>query len=449
MSSKIFKSIWIVAFAVFITSMFFIMSVSYTYILETSKSQLKLETELYAKGVEHSGAFFFHELQIEDQRVTWVSADGTVLYDSVADKNTMDNHMDREEIREALETGYGESVRESDTVSGNYIYSAEQLSDGTVIRISITKISVSALFKSFAASIVVVIIFAIIASVFLASRLAKKIVEPINNIDPDKSNEYLGMKIYAEVEPLLHRIVKQQDQLKADRDEIEKASLIRQEFTANVSHELKTPLHSISGYAELIENGMVYDEDIKPFASKIRNESKRMTHLVEDIIVLTKLDGGAIKMKWEDCDFCRIVEMAVDSLSAASSENKVEIIKKLEPVNVYGIQQHLYSIVYNLCENAMKYNREGGSVTVKVKKRCDGVLLSVKDTGIGIPNESRDRIFERFYRVDKSRSKAVGGTGLGLSIVKHAVLIHGGSLMVNSIPGIGSEFTVLFPAKEA
>ncbi len=195
MSSKIFKSIWIVAFAVFITSMFFIMSVSYTYILETSKSQLKLETELYAKGVEHSGAFFFHELQIEDQRVTWVSADGTVLYDSVADKNTMDNHMDREEIREALETGYGESVRESDTVSGNYIYSAEQLSDGTVIRISITKISVSALFKSFAASIVVVIIFAIIASVFLASRLAKKIVEPINNIDPDKSNEYLGMKI--------------------------------------------------------------------------------------------------------------------------------------------------------------------------------------------------------------------------------------------------------------
>ncbi len=247
----------------------------------------------------------------------------------------------------------------------------------------------------------------------------------------------------------MHRIVKQQDQLKADRDEIEKASLIRQEFTANVSHELKTPLHSISGYAELIENGMVYDEDIKPFASKIRNESKRMTHLVEDIIVLTKLDGGAIKMKWEDCDFCRIVEMAVDSLSAASSENKVEIIKKLEPVNVYGIQQHLYSIVYNLCENAMKYNREGGSVTVKVKKRCDGVLLSVKDTGIGIPNESRDRIFERFYRVDKSRSKAVGGTGLGLSIVKHAVLIHGGSLMVNSIPGIGSEFTVLFPAKEA
>ena len=214
-----------------------------------------------------------------------------------------------------------------------------------------------------------------------------------------------------------------------------------------MSHELKTPLHAISGYAELLKNGLVKEEDIKPFAEKIHTESLRMTKLVEDIIDLTKLDSGGVDMKWEECDLYRIAENAVDSLEAAASAMDITIDIGGESAPVKAIPQLLYSIAYNLCDNAIKYNHTGGNVIVTVAQKEHSTVLSVKDTGIGIPEADQKRIFERFYRVDKSRSKEVGGTGLGLSIVKHAVMIHNGRIEVKSAVGEGSEFIVTIPNK--
>lgn len=448
MSRKIFKTIWIVAFVVFIASLFLIMGISYDYFTGVQKNQLKIETSLAANGVEKSGADYFEGLDTEEYRITWIDSDGTVLYDSDANAESMENHLSREEVSEALETGYGDSSRMSSTIAEEQYYAAQRLSDGTVIRIAVDQMTVWSVVLGFAPQICAVIIIALVVSLILASRLAKKIVEPVNRIDLDNPEEYLGKENFKEVEPLLVRIIKQQEQLKGDKAEIENASLIRQEFTANVSHELKTPLHAISGYAELLENGMVKNADIKPFAAKIRSESVRMTNLVEDIIDLTRLDGGGADMNWEECDLCRIVENALDSLSSAAAEKGVELEKDLQPATMRGVPQHLYSIIYNLCDNGIKYNHDGGKVKVKIRNNSDGILLSVKDTGIGIPKESQNRIFERFYRVDKSRSQDVGGTGLGLSIVKHAVIIHKGTIMVNSSPGKGAEFTVVFPKRE-
>lgn len=445
MSRKIFKTIWIVAFVVFIASFLFIMGISYDYFTGIQKDQLKIETSLAAYGVEVSGADYFEGLDTDEYRVTWIDSDGTVLYDSDANADTMENHLGREEVREALETGYGEGSRMSSTIAEEQYYAAQKLSDGTVIRISVDQMTIWSVMLGFAPQICAVIIIALVVSLILASRLAKKIVEPLNKIDLDNPGEYLGKENFKEVEPLLIRISKQQEQLKGDKAEIENASLIRQEFTANVSHELKTPLHAISGYAELLENGMVKNSDIKPFAAKIRSESVRMTNLVEDIIDLTRLDNGGGDVNWEECDLCRIAENAIDSLNSTASEKGVELKKDLQPASMRGVPQHLYSIVYNLCDNGIKYNHDGGTVRVKIRNNADGILLSVKDTGIGIPKESQNRIFERFFRVDKSRSQDVGGTGLGLSIVKHAVIIHKGTIMVNSSPGKGAEFTVIFP----
>ncbi len=447
MSKKIFNTIWIVAFAVFIAALFLALGIAYNHFTEAQKSQLASETAIAARGVEIAGEEFFDGLVSNEYRITWIDTDGEVLYESDADADDLENHLEREEVMEAIETGYGESERHSDTLGNVRLYSAMRLSDGTVLRLSIEHMSVWSLLLSLAQPIVIGIFVVIALSIILAFKLAKKIVEPINNIDPDRPNDYLGDDKYKEIEPLLRRLSKQQEQIKWDKEQIETASLIRQEFTANVSHELKTPLHAISGYAELLENGMVKNADIKPFAGKIRSESVRMTRLVEDIIDLTKLDGGGADMTWEDCDLARIAENAVDSLSDVASFKEVELKTDLESAPINGVPQHLYSIVYNLCDNGIKYNRKGGTVSVTIRNRDDGICLWVKDNGIGIPKESQGRIFERFYRVDKSRSKDVGGTGLGLSIVKHAALIHGAKIFIKSAPEKGSEFTVVFPKK--
>ena len=250
---------------------------------------------------------------------------------------------------------------------------------------------------------------------------------------------------YAEVELLLKRLEQQKEQIRRDQAEIEKTSLIRQEFTANVSHELKTPLHVISGYAELIESGMVRQEDIRPFAGKIRAESQRMAKLVEDIIDLTKLDSGGIGMQWEDADLRQIAESAVESLAVEAEAADVTLSVEGESATLCGIHQYLFSIVYNLTDNAIKYSRPGGRVVLRTENLSGQVRLTVTDNGIGIPPEHQDRVFERFYRVDKSRSKEVGGTGLGLSIVKHAARLHQARIDLESEPGRGSVFSVTFP----
>ena len=447
MSSKIFKAIWIVAISVFLASLLLIMGTLYNYFSSLQRNQLRIETELAAQGVALSGESYFNQLKTENYRITWVGPDGSVLFDNEADAATMQNHLEREEIKQALEEGFGEATRHSFTLADQQYYAAKRLPDGSVLRMSIAQMSVWSLLFGFAQPICFIILAALILSYVLASRIAKKIVKPINEIELDYPDQYYGKEDYKEIEPLLRHISAQQMQLKQDQQEIEKAAMIRQEFSANVSHELKTPLHAISGYAELLENGLVKEEDIKPFAAKIHNESLRMTRLIEDIIDLTKLDNGGTEMKWEICDFFRITENAVDSLEAAASEMNVSIITSGENAPMTAIPQMLYSIAYNLCDNAIKYNHNGGSVSVSVTQNEQDTVLTVKDTGIGIPEEDQKRVFERFYRVDKSRSREVGGTGLGLSIVKHAVMIHGGKITLNSVVGEGTEFIVTIPNK--
>ena len=445
MSNKIFKGIWIVALSVFLASLVFIMGLSYNYFTGLQKNQLRNETELAAEGVANAGMHYFDDLNTEGYRITWIGADGDVLYDSDADTATMENHVERKEVKQALAAGYGESVRYSSTLSDKQLYAAKRLPDGSVIRLSIVQATVWMLILGFVQPICIVILIALALTFVLASHIAKKIVKPINEIDLNKPEQYYGQENYKEVEPLLLHIAAQQSQLKKDQEEIEKTSLIRQEFTANVSHELKTPLHAISGYAELLENGMVREEDIKPFAGKIRSESSRMTKLVEDIIELTKLDNGGAEIEWEDCNLLRIAENAVDSLDAAASALHVAVSVDGTDAPIKGSPQTLYSIVYNLCDNAIKYNHAGGSVSVTVCPQKNDTVLTVKDTGVGIPEACQDRVFERFYRVDRSHSTEVGGTGLGLSIVKHAVMIHGGRITVSSEIGKGTEFMVILP----
>ena len=445
MSNKIFKGIWIVALSVFLASLVFIMGISYNYFTGLQKSQLRNETELAAQGVANVGMNYFDNLNTEGYRITWIGADGSVLYDNEADTATMENHMEREEVKQALAGEYGESTRYSDTLSVKQLYAAKRLPDGSIVRLSIVQVAIWALILGFVQPICIVILIALVLTFVLASRIAKKIVKPINEIDLNKPEQYYGQENYKEVEPLLLHIAAQRNQLKKDQEQIEKTALIRQEFTANVSHELKTPLHAISGYAELLENGMVKEEDIKPFAGRIRSESSRMTKLVEDIIELTKLDNGGAEMEWEDCNLLRIAENAVDSLDAAASALNISVSVDGTDAPIKGIPQTLYSIVYNLCDNAIKYNHAGGSVSVEIRPQKNDTVLTVKDTGVGIPEECQDRVFERFYRVDRSHSTEVGGTGLGLSIVKHAVKIHGGRIKINSEIGKGTEFVVTLP----
>ena len=447
MSSKIFKAIWNVALLVFLASLLLIMGSLYAYFSSIQKNQLRVETELAAQGVALSGADYLDGLNNGNYRITWVSSEGEVLFDDEADTTTMQNHMERPEIRQALKEGYGEASRHSYTLADQQYYAAKRLPDGSVLRMSVAQLSVWSLLIGFGQPICFVILAALILSYVLASRIAAKIVKPINELDLTHPAQYYGKQNYEEIQPLLRHIAAQQAQLKRDQEEIEKAALIRQEFSANVSHELKTPLHAISGYAELFENGLVKEEDIKPFAKKIHAESLRMTRLVEDIIDLTKLDNGGTEMKWEDCDFYRITENAVDTLEAAASAMDISFTVSGETAPVTAIPQLLYSIAYNLCDNAIKYNYRGGSVSVSVLQNAQHTVLTVRDTGIGIPAEEQDRIFERFYRVDKSRSKEAGGTGLGLSIVKHAVLIHHGTIRLSSSPGKGAEFVVSIPNK--
>ena len=448
MNKKIFNAIWIVAIVVFLASLIFIMGVSYNYFSGVQLKQLRTEAELASQGVSMSGLDYLNGLEAKDYRITWIDADGTVLFDNAVNANEMENHLEREEIIEALADGYGESVRYSNTLSDKQLYSAIRLSDGSVLRLSSVQMAVWALLLGFAQPICLVILIAFVLSFVLASRLTKRILTPINGIDPDDPLQHIDEEEYKEIAPLLRRIQSQNEQLKRDQKEIEKAALIRQEFTANVSHELKTPLHAISGYAELIEKEMVKEEDIKPFAGRIREESTRMTKLVEDIIDLTKLDNGGVEMKWEDCDLYRIAENAVDSLETPASQLDVIINIQGSDAPSWGVPQLLYSIIYNLCDNAIKYNHADGCVDVIVQPNKYETSIIVKDTGIGIPEECCERIFERFYRVDKSRSKEVGGTGLGLSIVKHAVMIHNGKIEVKSKVGEGTEMLVSIPNKQ-
>ena len=449
MRTKIFRSIWLVLVSALLISYALIVGLLYDHFTDEQLAQLRNETKLVSQAVVLNGLDFFDKLGTTDFRITWITADGKVLYDNEADEQAMENHLEREEIRDALQNGYGESRRYSSTLLEQQLYTAQKLPDGTVLRLSVTQTTIWNLFLRFLLPLGAILVIEVILSFVLASSLSRRIVEPLNELNLDSPLENADHEAYTEILPLLRRLDDQHKQLAKDREELEKTSLIRQEFTANASHELKTPLHVISGYAELLESGMVPTEESRRlFAGKIRTESQRMSKLVEDIIDLSQLDVGGVGMTRENTDLYRIAVNAVESLESTAAGAGVTLSVSGESAIIYGVPQVLYSIIYNLCSNAIHYSDRGDSALVTVRDFPDHALLTVSDNGIGIPEEDLDRIFERFYRVDKSHSKEVGGTGLGLSIVKHAAKVHDAEISVKSTLGKGSVFTVKFPKKQ-
>ena len=346
----------------------------------------------------------------------------------------MENHADRPEVKEALENGRGSNVRRSDTLNEEMFYYAVRLSDGTILRVSKTMDTAFRTALNVLPGMGVIAVVMLLLAAALSRNQVAKMIRPINELD---LNVPLENEMYEELTPLLKRIDEQNKQKDAIAD-------MRKEFSANVSHELKTPLTSISGYAEIMKNGLVKPEDMKVFSERIYNEASRLITLVEDIIKLSKLDEGAIEVEKEDVDLYELTREIVSRLAPQAESRNVHLEVTGENVIYHGVRQILDEMIYNICENAVKYNKKGGSVSVWVGATLKGKKVIVSDTGIGIPKDQQERIFERFYRVDKSHSKETGGTGLGLSIVKHGAIMHNAQIHVESKVGKGTKMELTF-----
>lgn len=549
MTKKIFQSIFLVAGAVLLASLLIIMGFLYSYFGGVEENQLRDELSLAAAAVEDGGTDYLSRLTADRCRLTWIAADGSVLYDTRTDAESLENHASRAEVSQALTTGTGESTRYSSTLMEKTMYYAQRLDDGTVLRISISRATVGMIAVGMIQPLLIVLIVALILSGLLARRLSRRIVDPLNSLDLEHP---LDNDAYEELSPLLKRIHRQhveiQTQLRELREKTDEFTQItgsmreglilldehgsilsinaaaqmlfgadaqcvgrdfltversheisaaiqaavtdghsevraehagrvyqfdisritsngkllgtvilafditeqefaernRREFTANVSHELKTPLQGIIGSAELIENGMVRPDDLPRFVGHIHAEAARLVTLIDDIIRLSQLDEGDA-MPTEPVDLLAVSQEAAENLHDAAAARDVTVSVTGQPSVIPGVRRLLYEVVYNLCDNAIKYNRGGGRVDVTVAADAGGSSITVADTGIGIAPEHQSRVFERFYRVDKSHSKASGGTGLGLSIVKHAVQYHHGRIELESTPGTGTTIRVVFP----
>ena len=549
MTKKIFRSILFTSLAVLLISLTVAVGCLYYYFVNIREELLQTELNLAAKAVEDVGIGYLDDLDTDGLRFTLVDRGGTVLADTDADLLTMESHGNREEIIEALSNGKGESSRYSSTLTEKTIYRALLLTNGNVLRVSVSQETALALIAGIIPWFILAAMLASVLSWMLAKQLSKRIITPLNQVD---LNNPLENDTYEELSPLLLKIHRQHEQIDAqlsqlrqktdefdhitanmkeglvlldasrkilsinrsamalfgvtdnavgedfltversrkishgvdmalanghtsiceersgcsyqldisriesggkvmglvilafDVSERERAEQTRREFSANVSHELKTPLTSIIASADLIENGLVKSEDMLRFIGHIKRESSRLMSLIDDIIRLSQLDEG-VQLPEEDVDLCDVAAEAVEQLRDAADKNRVHMELDAESCILHGVPRLLHEIVYNLTENAIKYNVPGGIVTVKVRKTDSGGVLKVSDTGIGIPPEHRERIFERFYRVDKSHSKQSGGTGLGLSIVKHAASYFDAEITVDSEEGKGTAVTVTFP----
>ena len=399
--------------------------------------EIRQEAQYIKAAIRDAGEGYLDEAASvqKETRLTLIGQDGQVLYDSEhTDEATLENHKNRPEVRQAVNLGEGQDVRRSDTLEQEMFYYALRLDDGTILRVARSMDSV------LRTALEVLPGMTIIAGIMLAFALAlsrwqvRRLIRPINEL---KLDDPLENEIYEEITPLLRRI----DEQNKEKDAI---ANMRKEFSANVSHELKTPLTSISGYAEIMKNGMVRPEDMKKFSERIYNEASRLITLVEDIIKLSKLDEGEIEVEKEDVDLYEMTREIVSRLAPQAQARKVRVQVTGESVIYHGIRQVLDEMIYNICENAIKYNKEGGSLSVWVGGTLQGKKVIVTDTGIGIPKDQQERIFERFYRVDKSHSKETGGTGLGLSIVKHGAMIHDAQIHVESEVGKGTKMEITF-----
>ena len=376
-----------------------------------------------------------HSLE-EDIRVTLVHADGTVYYDNFADPNAMDNHADRPEIRQALENGSGSDIRNSSTVDQSAFYYAVRLKNGDVMRLAQEASNIWSVYFRSMPLIVLLAAGMACVSLYLAHLLTARLVQPIERMTAHLNN-VSGVARYPELEPFM-------DMIEQQHEEILRSANMRVEFTANVSHELKTPLTSISGYAELIESGMAQGEQAKTFAAEIHKSANRLLTLINDIIRLSQMDAPMPDLKFEPVDLAQIATNTFEQLEMSARKADVTLQLDAKPAMVEADRQMMDELLYNLCDNAIRYNVHGGSVKLEVRPIRDKVIVCVQDTGIGISPENQEHVFERFYRVDKSRSKATGGTGLGLAIVKHIAVKHNAQIELESELGRGTKISVIF-----
>ena len=410
--------------------------VVYYQTMEILKNEIQQEADYIEAAVCISGVSYLEDMDAvrENTRVTLIDASGEVLYDSGKQEEHLENHLDRPEIQEALKSGSGQDVRRSETLDQDMFYYAVRLDNGTVLRVSKNMETVFSTAMSILPMMGVVACCMVIFALLLAKWQTAKLIYPINHLN---LAEPLENDMYEELTPLLQSIDKQN----REKDAV---ANMRKEFSANVSHELKTPLTSISGYAEIMKDGLVRPEDMKTFSERIYNEASRLITLVEDIMKLSKLDEGAVELEKEEVDFYMLTREICSRLAPQAEKRNVRVEVTGEPVHYLGVRQLLDEMLYNMIENAIKYNKEGGLVSVWVGNTLQGIKIIVRDTGIGIPKEEQERIFERFYRVDKSHSKATGGTGLGLSIVKHGALMHGAKIDVDSEVNKGTKMELIF-----
>lgn len=541
MTGKIIRSLFSLAMLVLVIGAALFSGILYGYYEKQSFASLAQEAEQLQQTMEYVSP----EQMRSADRITLISPDGTVLYDSVARADAMENHLSREEVVQALREGTGKSSHYSSTVLKKNLYYALRLEDGNILRLSREQSSLGAMLLNMAWPIAATVAGLLLLAAGLSVRLARQITQPINAISPDDPQD-----VYPELQPLTQRLRQQRETIRNQMDELsrrmrefsamtenmsegfllidlrghvltenhsasmllptdadniakcsqrelcqaaqqaltgqrcerllqqgertlsviaspvlesgqvtgavvltldvterEQREKLRREFSANVSHELKTPLTSISGFAELMSQGLVPSDKVREFSLDIQKECTRLTNLVEDIIDLSRLEEGGGDMTWEDIDLYTLCDDVLQSLEPVAKRQAVTLRLVGESLQVRGVYQVLREMIYNLCDNAIKYNRSGGSVTVTVARSAGRASVAVADTGIGIPYEDQSRVFERFYRVDKSHSRAIGGTGLGLSIVKHAAALHGAEIKLQSQPENGTVITVLFPGE--
>ncbi len=432
---RIFINTFLLGTLIYFVCAFLFISNMYGYFENQIFSELKTESNFLEKYVVDGDIEHLAYIKT-DNRITLIHPDGTVYFDSTKDAATLENHGSRREFLEARNKGYVQLSRFSSTMIEKTLYVARLLSNGDVIRISCNQHSVWVLVLGMSQILLVMLVIAVIVSAISAKLISKKVTGPLNKIDLENPE---ASDVYDELKPFTKRIAEENFE-KAQREEL------RQQFTANVSHELKTPLTSISGFAEILKTGETDKETTKDFAASIYDESQRMITLVNDIIKLSKLDEKSISLEKEDISLRELCREVMQALSASASSKNIEMNLSGDSGLINGVRPVIYEMIYNLVDNGIKYNVNGGKVNVTIQKISDDhrVILTVKDTGIGIPASEKERIFERFYRIDKSRSKQNGGTGLGLSIVKHAAKYHNASILLDSEVGKGSTFTVIF-----
>ena len=436
MRNRIQKSMVFVLTMSLLISYILVTIVIYRQTLNIRRGELVQEAEYIRAAINISGEEYLSTMDevSGNTRMTWIGKDGKVLYDTGNDQDTLANHSSRKEFQEALKKGSGQDIRMSDSKGQEMYYYAVKMKDGSVLRVSRGMNTVwNTAFMILPYMLAIGILMAVVAW-FLTKRQVKRLIAPINSLNLEKP---LENDVYEELHPLLERI----DQQNKEKEAVEQ---MRREFSANVSHELKTPLTSISGYAEIMMNGLVKPEDMPGFSERIYKEASRMITLVGDIIKLSKLDEGNVELEKENVDLYQLTREIVSRLSLQAEKRNVKIEVVGEHVECFGIRQILDEMIYNICENAIKYNKENGSVDIWVGNTLQGKKVIVKDTGIGIPKAHQERIFERFYRVDKSHSRETGGTGLGLSIVKHGALLHNAEIHVESEEGKGTKMELIF-----